>query len=172
MNKRSYFKKHLFKAYEEIYAPTKVIGKLDLCRKCHGVPCEKGPDVVVLLPFESQFILNKLREKGLKYKFSEVKDIETTTHCCPFFLNEKCSIHFCRPIDCRFYPLTPRFTKDSFEIKLLKCCPYGDHISKKFVDQISAVSKKLLPFLSSNWKQKYNKIIANLPLKDLPLHLQ
>lgn len=172
MFNKSAHKKNLFDLYEEIYNSKEKIGNLKLCANCCSAPCENGheQDIAVLLPFEDQFILNKLDAKGFKYNPLMVKNIETVY--CPFLKNGECSIHSFRPIDCRSYPLIPVFSKDLFVMKLLTRCPYRDNISKNFLNSISITWTKLLPFLPPKWRQKYNKIQSNFPIKDLPNYLQ
>lgn len=171
MIRQSNKKQKLFDLYEEMFSSKNGVGLLNLCRECKA-SCEKGPDVVVLLPFESQFIKHKLRQsRNEKTSPSKIREIECVTGCCPFFQDEKCSIHSFRPIDCRTYPLTPIFKKNSFELKLLRGCPYRDNIPRSFLNQISSVWQRLLPLLSSTWKKRYNHVVSSLPLKDLPPYL-
>ena len=168
---KSFYRKKLLSAYEKIYDSKEGVGKLNLCKECQGAPCEKGPDIVVLLPFEAEFIRNKLREKKLKHAAQDINNIETETGACPFFQKDKCAIHCSRPIDCRTYPLMPIFRENTFEIRLLRGCPYGNDVPESFLKATSRVWQKLSPLLSLHWKRKYNKIVSGLPLRELPIHL-
>lgn len=164
-------KKRLFELYDRIYSSNNEIGNLDICQQCEAT-CEEGIDIVVLLPLEDEFIQYKLKkEHHTQCTLPAVRAIESADGKCPFFANKKCTIHSFRPIDCRTYPLTPLFTEKSFHLKLLRGCPHSDKIPRNFLNQIFNMWIYLLPFLSSDWKKKYNHIVSSLPLRDLPLHL-
>lgn len=106
------------------------------CQKC----CENMDDTIILDPYDIWQLTHKLKISGggrvtFEILISEDGPLELGNHdgivlphikmvatdqedigACPFLVNGRCSIHFCRPGICRLYPLGRIFTEDNDKI--------------------------------------------------------
>jgi len=145
-----------FSLLEQIYAETAhPRGELKICTDCADAPCEVGPEQVTLLPFEAEFIVQRLEHTGMRVSLEEVKGIAGCQHC-PFFQSRRCAIHPHRPVDCRTYPMVPVFAADSITFSVSGVCPRRAGMDEPFVQLMAGVWEHLAPRLPEAWKQVFN----------------
>jgi len=105
-----------------------VIKSKNICAECGGLCCKLGG--VVATRNEVDAII----ERGYPNYFVEISDGTYGTNwgdngACPYFQNNKCSIHAVRPLGCRLYPVVQSVSR---EILLIEC-PLADRLSEKIV---------------------------------------
>lgn len=145
-----------FALLERIYAETAhPRGELRICTDCAEAPCEVGPEQVTLLPFEAEFILERLMRDGISASLEDVNGIAGCQHC-PFFRERRCAIHPHRPIDCRTYPMVPVFAPGSTTFSVSGVCPRRAGMDQPFIELMTAAWARLAPRLPDEWKHTFN----------------
>lgn len=129
-------------------------GELKICTDCAEVPCEVGPEQVTLLPFEAEFIQSRLRAEGREESIATIEGIAGCARC-PFFQQQRCSIHPHRPLDCRTYPLVPDLRNGVIDFQVSGVCPRWDGSDVPFVGLMAQVWRRLQPHLSEPWWREY-----------------
>ncbi len=130
-------------------------GELRICTACPDPPCEVGPEQVTFLPWEDEFIHRRLAAAGRHVPIETVRAIAGCERC-PFHVQGRCAIHPHRPIDCRTYPLVPRFSGVArVEFTVSSVCPLRSGIDKPFIKLMADVWASLLPHLPTGWKERY-----------------
>jgi Fe-S-cluster containining protein len=155
----------LAELYEETGHPR---GELKICTECAEAPCEVGPEQVTLLPYEDEFIQARLAAEGRCVSLAEVRGIAGCEQC-PFFVSRRCSIHPHRPIDCRTYPLVPRFAlgEQRIAFSVSGVCPIRAGVDRPFIELMRVVWEKLHVRLSEDWKKTYAARQPSARLEDL-----
>ena len=158
-----------FELLSELYAQTgHPRGELKICTDCAEVPCEVGPEQVTLLPHEAEFIQVRLKADGEDVPITMIEGIAGCERC-PFFRQQRCSIHPHRPIDCRTYPLVPALVDGEIRFQVSGVCPRWDGTDQPFVQLMEGVWRQLNPHLSLKWWQEY---AARQPRKYLQALIQ
>jgi len=136
----------------------KIAGEVKECSNCIGCSCEtvESGERVTLLPYEAEYIECKLKEKE-KQDFIPLINLMTEVEICPFLKDYKCSIHDIRPIDCRSYPIVPKYNGIDLSLVVSKVCPYWMKITKneKFINLVEKIWAMLLPLLDKTWWEEY-----------------
>ncbi len=160
-------RKQWYLLLEEIYAETAhPKGELRICSDCEDAPCEVGPEQVTLLPFEDEFIRDRLAARGAHVALETIHDIAGCKHC-PFFRARRCAIHPHRPVDCRTYPMVPVFVGNGVTYTVSGVCPRRAGMDLPFMKLMSAVWNRLTPFLPKAWMAAYNERQPHRYLQDL-----
>lgn len=133
-------------------------GEIKKCLDCIGCPCEaaESGEHVTLLPYEAEYIACKLKKQGREDLALLINTI-SEAGICPFLKEDRCSIHNIRPIDCRSYPVVPKFDGIDLSFAMSKACPHWMQINdnQKFVDLFKQVWIMLLPLLGKTWCEEY-----------------
>ena len=127
---------------------------------------EIASPVVVLLPFEMEYLIQKT---GVSRDIFRLWPVMLTPELtievgmldlgkpCPF-LSEKlqCRIHAHNPLDCRTFPLLP-FQDDDGKLAWLlgENCPSLSSLSSKFVEAVKRVWQDLYPLIPKEWWDLY-----------------
>ena len=100
----------------------------DICTACGGLCCKLGGVIA------TQNEIDVIIHRGLTSYFIEIENGiygidwgEDGT--CPYFENNRCSIHAVRPLGCRLFPVVQTLSR---EILLVEC-PLAAHLSEKVV---------------------------------------
>lgn len=148
---------------------------LELCeaRCCPRVgmrtmPLEEiGSPLVVLLPFEMEFIIEKT---GVSRDVFRVWPVDLTPDLtveigmldlgkpCPFLQQDmRCGIHHKLPLDCRTFPLLPYLDPaGKLQWALGENCPSLSYLSPAFTDYMKGMWSELEPFLPRAWWDLYD----------------
>ena len=164
-------KKIFFELFEKAYKITDSY-PLD-CTICPQRMCE-DQESVMLLPYENEYIKEKLNLKKLPFRTIKVGDekigFESYKVPCPCYnkKSKKCGVYIARPIDCRTYPVVIYFTKTGkMRFGLAdEYCPVAKKklVSKEYISIMKKVWKMFENLLSKEWKEKYNELIVNKSL--------
>ena len=150
-------KKEAFLVLDAVYGITGgSSAEIERCRDCKGCPCEtlEAGEYVTLLPYEAEYIYNRLRNAGREHLASLVHKI-SEPGICPFLKQGRCSIHDVRPIDCRSYPMVPQFEGTKMHFAVSKMCPYWTEIGGQFVRLFKRAWLILGPLLNEPWCKGY-----------------
>lgn len=168
-----------FKRFAEILAdrtvPLSNLKCLELCeaRCCPRVgmrplsPDKIASPVVVLLPFEMEYIMDKT---GVSKDVFRVWPIDLTPEIrleigtldlgkpCPFLqANHLCGIHEHNPLDCRTFPLLPSLDPaGSLEWTLGENCPSLAFLSPAFSEHMKRTWQELTPMIPRSWWDLYD----------------
>ncbi len=129
-------------------------------------PGEIASPVVVLLPFEMEYIVERTGvSTGLFRRWSIPLDSETSMEIgmldlgkpCPFLkANRQCGIHYHNPLDCRTFPMLPGLNhRDELEWHLGENCPSLAHLNPLFKEYVQRCWESLLPALPRAWWDLY-----------------
>lgn len=161
-------KENLFKVYERVYA-IMVNSDLPCFSVCDGI-CE-NVESAYFLPFEDEFIQEKLGLSENPFKetqnFSEkinsmvsIDEKGSVEKHCPFSVNQVCTIHEVRPMDCRSFPIFPYFEQkervQGMQFFVVDYCPIYSKLPKSFVESTVEAWRILFPYLPSWWWREYN----------------
>jgi len=154
-NMRETKKEKFFRIYEIVYNMTEM-SDLPCFSVCDGI-CE-NIESAYFLPFEDEFIQRKL--KLSKNPFKKIKNKEWINSMvsieekgpvekhCPFSVNQFCTIHEVRPMDCRSFPIIPYFDK-SLKFFVAEYCPLKGKVPKNFVKMMKKAWRILFPYVPS-----------------------
>ncbi len=124
--------------------------------------------VVVLLPFEMEYIINKTGvSPDVFRRWPLALTPEVTIEVgmldlgkpCPFLdpSMRTCTIHEHNPLDCRTFPLLPfQNAYGGLEWELGENCPSLSLLSPKFADAIKHIWQEIHPLLPQDWWDIYN----------------
>jgi len=155
-------------------APSSNLKCLDLCqaRCCPRVgmrqmqTSEIASPVVVLLPFELEYLVEKIgvsRSLFRRWPLDLTPDVTIEigmldlSKPCPF-LNEhlQCNIHENNPLDCRTFPLLPfQNLSSNLDWQLSENCPALTLLSPKFTEAVKHVWQDIYPFIPQGWWDLY-----------------
>jgi len=157
-------KNEMFALIEKVYRLTEP-AVMDCAGSCDGACETKMTETVLFLPFELEYIMERA---GLKESpFQEIKlpsgryGMMGYEKNCPFLIYKGCGIRPFRPLDCRSFPIYPRFADSSrapLEFHLASYCPLKDDLSPEYIDCTKKSWKILLPHLPSDWRRFYNSL--------------
>jgi Fe-S-cluster containining protein len=122
--------------------------------------------VVVLLPFEMEYLIKKTGISGdvfRRWPITMTPELSIEVGMldlgkpCPFLSkNLQCSIHAHNPLDCRTFPLLPFQDLDgNLAWQLGENCPSLSLLSPKFVEAVKRVWCDLFPFTPKGWWELY-----------------
>jgi len=149
-------------AYQLIYSVTSSnLGTLKICDRCCHCESTDAGERVVLLPYEKEYIESLLTELGRVDDIPLLAGI-TRDGRCPFHRGQKCSLHPARPVDCRSYPVVPRFVGGDVELHLGVNCPSRGAVASEFKLLWASIWHSLLPYLPEAWRVSYNETNALL----------
>jgi Fe-S-cluster containining protein len=129
-------------------------------------PSEIASPVVVLLPFEMEYLMEKTgvaRDVFRLWPLAWTPEVTIEIGMldlgkpCPFLDGKmQCRIHAHNPLDCRTFPLLP-FLNYHLELEWERGenCPSLSLLSPKFVDAVQRVWQELLPVLPLAWWDLY-----------------
>ena len=132
------------------------------CRDCE--PNES----LMLLPFEEEIIAERLIAAGKEPVTFRHDDsgflVEPDNHICTM-LNPSgtCSVYDHRPLDCRSFPVVPRFSLSNDDVAFYLAdayCPLGKTPSllpDGFVRDVEKMWQLLAPMIERSWKAEYNR---------------
>ena len=172
-------KREWFERFEKIIAdrkmPSSNLKCLELCqaRCCPRVgmrtmpPEEIGSPLVVLLPFEMEFIIEKT---GVSRDVFRIWPIDLAPGLtleigmldlgkpCPFLQNDmRCGIYDKVPLDCRTFPLLPYLDPaGKLQWALGENCPSLSYLSPAFTEYMQGIWTELEPFLPRAWWDLYD----------------
>ncbi len=154
--------------------PSSQLKCLELCQaRCcpragmrHMQAGEIASPVVVLLPFEMEYIIEKTGvSPDLFRHWSIPLDSETSMEIgmldlgkpCPFLKdNMQCGIHNHNPLDCRTFPMLPVLNhRDQLEWRLAENCPSLNLLNPQFSEYMRYLWRELLPVLPRAWWDLY-----------------
>jgi Fe-S-cluster containining protein len=167
-----------FKRFDQLLSDTSVPASglkcLELCeaRCCPRVgmrpmnPEQIASPVVVLLPFEMEYIIEKT---GVSRDVFRIWPIDLTPTLrleigtldlgkpCPFLKeNRLCGIHEHNPLDCRTFPLLPTLNPaGSLVWELGENCPSLAFLSPNFSKRMKQIWHHLEPFIPRAWWDLY-----------------
>lgn len=129
-------------------------------------PGEIASPVVVLLPFEMEYLIQKTGVARDKFRCWPVQlSPELTIEVgmfdlgkpCPFLDGKLlCRIHSHNPLDCRTFPLLPfRDENDRLAWVLGENCPSLSYLSPRFVEAVKNVWRDLYPLIPKEWWDLY-----------------
>ena len=148
----------LFSKYSYIYELTEQF--LDICPKV-CILCEEKENLL-LLPYENEFINNRYINK--KYTFHKTKlgyySEPINKKCTMLSTDGRCKLHGNHPLDCRSFPLVPKFSiKSPAKVDFFiadSYCPICNELPDNFV----FINKKCWQFIAEDipnkWKYLYN----------------
>ena len=154
----------MFSLIERVYRLTEP-AVMDCAGSCDGACETRMPETVLFLPYELEYILDKLGAK--ESPFQEIKlpsgryGMMDYHRNCPFLLYKGCDIRPFRPFDCRSFPIYPRFPDSavpSVEFYLAPYCPLKENLTPQYIQCIKESWETLLPHLPSDWKTFYNSL--------------
>jgi len=162
-------KEHLLRLLEKSHIVLRDLsGDLDCLAECSGL-CEH--DAVVLLPYENEFLTEKLRIESLL--FSQMRLSKNLSvgyigkrgpHCPALGQDGKtCKIYPLCPVDCLSFPIMPEFDLHSdgkVEFHVSSYCPLRNNLARYHIEIVKGVWYALCPYLPSVWKKFYNEKIA------------
>ena len=120
---------------------------------------------LVLIPSEEEYILTKSQEYGivLERSFRRCGPISCelgSSDCGMLGKKNKCLIYHQRPLDCRSFPVVPRFRLqrgDGIDFYLSNAyCPIADKLTNGYIDTMKEAWQLLSPHLPRWWKAFYN----------------
>ncbi len=160
--------------YKDDTLPSSNLKCLELCqaRCCPRVGMRNAPanevasPVVVLLPFEMEFIMEKT---GVSHDVFRLWPIDLTPEIrieigmldlgkpCPFLQdNRMCGIHEHNPLDCRTFPLLPSLTPEGrLQWDLGENCPSLAFLNPAFTDHMKGIWHELEDVLPRAWWDLY-----------------
>ena len=157
-------KNEMFALIEEVYRLTEP-AIMDCAGSCDGACETKKMETALFLPYELEYIMERA---GLKESPFQVIGLPSGRYGtmgyeknCPFLIYKGCGIRPVRPLDCRSFPIYPRFPNSSrgpVEFHLAPYCPLKDDLSSEYLACIKKSWEILLPHLPSDWKRFYNSI--------------
>ncbi len=128
----------------------------------------------VLIPGEVAIILERAenRKKALISQYFPIRrnkcNYASEGIRCPMLsCKAKCEIYHTRPIDCRSYPVVPRFSLEDNSVECFLAdsyCPLtklSSLLPEGFIKQITNVWNYLAPDLPLEWKAQYNLMNAH-----------
>lgn len=142
------------------------------------VECEKN-EGLLLLPSEQEIISERLgKEKNNQMLFRQdgFGNYYEASNCnCTMFSKKgRCTIYKDRPLDCRSFPVVPRFSlTDDTKVQFFisdTYCPLGKNISKlppNFIHDTVKTWKYLVPMIPLSWKKLYNERNAKIYVKEI-----
>lgn len=171
-------KQEWFERFDDILAdkttPFSNLKCLELCeaRCCPRVgmrplsPDKIASPVVVLLPFEMEYIMTKT---GVSQDVFRVWPIDLTPEIrigigaldlgkpCPFLQDDRlCGIHAHNPLDCRTFPLLPSLDPaGNMEWTLGENCPSLAFLNPIFAKHMKQTWQDLLPYIPRAWWDLY-----------------
>jgi Fe-S-cluster containining protein len=129
-------------------------------------PVEIASPVVVLLPFELEYLIEKTGVSRSNFRmWPTAMTPELTIEIgmldlgkpCPF-LSEKlqCLIHAHNPLDCRTFPLLPyQDANGNLEWLLGENCPSLSLLSPRFQNAVQRVWQDIYPYIPKEWWELY-----------------
>lgn len=154
--------------------PSSNLKCLELCeaRCCPRVgmrqmqPEKIASPVVVLLPFEMEYIMEKTtvgRDVFRIWPIDLAPDLRLEIGAldlgkpCPFLQEDRlCGIHEHNPLDCRTFPLLPALNPSGeMEWSLGQNCPSLAFLSPAFSERMKQIWKELAPFIPRSWWDLY-----------------
>lgn len=128
--------------------------------------CEPN-ESLMLLPFEEEIIAERLRA-ARKEPVTFRQDasgylVEQDNHICTMLnLSGTCLIYDHRPLDCRSFPVVPRFSLSNDDVAFYLAntyCPLGKTPSllpDGFIPDVEKMWRLLAPMIELSWKAEYN----------------
>lgn len=154
-------KSHILPILKQIYNET---NKYSAICPANCDKCEDREDLL-LLPSEEEFIIQNQPSSKFCIKdedgFCYIKD---DSPCPKFNSNSKCDIYQFRPLDCRSFPVVPRFSLvNSTSIDFFfanSYCPLikNKELSKEFIKTTIYCWKSIVIYLPLKWKELYNNL--------------
>ncbi len=129
-------------------------------------PQDIGSPIVVLLPFEMEYIIKKTgakRESFRVWPIDLAPDLNLEIGCldlgkpCPFLQSDfRCGIHQNLPLDCRTFPLLPSLDPaGDLAWELGENCPSLSYLNPQFSDYMKKIWTELATALPRAWWDLY-----------------
>lgn len=157
-------RKKMYALIEEVYCLTEP-AVMDCAGSCDGACETKMTETVLFLPYEREYIMDRLGLKESPFQQIELPSgqygMMDYQKNCPFLIYKGCDIRPFRPFDCRSFPIYPWFPDSSdapVEFYLAPYCPLKDDLTSPYIDCILKSWEILLPRLPSDWKSFYNSL--------------
>lgn len=136
-----------------------MIKSKNICAECGGLCCKLGG--VVATRNEVDAII----ERGYPNYFVKIANGTYGTNwgnngTCPYFQNNKCSIHAVRPLGCRLYPVVQSVSR---EILLIEC-PLATYLSEKIVQ-----NRKMILLRRPGFIAKMSELFRGAHTKELQM---
>ena len=149
-------RRRAFRFFQLVYSVTESgLGALRACDRCSHCELASVGEKVIFLPYEAEYIATVLTSQGRQDDIPSLRGI-SRDKLCPFFRQNRCALHPVRPIDCRSFPVVPKFTNDSVELHLGVNCPCCSLVNTEFKHLWASVWNVALPYLPSEWRSDYN----------------
>lgn len=156
----------MYHRIEQVYLLTEE-AVIDCPNRCDGRCETRMPETVLFLPYELEYILEKA---GLAVEQNPFQVVTLPSGCygmmdyhrhCPFLIPKACGIRPFRPLDCRSFPIYPRFSdspEEHPEFFVSTYCPLKADLSSRYIDCIIEAWRILFPWLPPDWRAFYNSL--------------
>ena len=129
--------------------------------------CEER-ETLVLVPGESRLIPTALTDvPDQRRRLLQVLDAsDSSNEACKLQCStcNSCRIYASRPVDCRSFPAVPDFDLKGNDVRVnvsRSYCPIADELPAGFVEAVRCAWQVLSPFLTTEWKKRFNETPSN-----------